>query len=150
MLAIQQRLEDQVAEPQRDQVLHRLLAEVMVDPVDLAFVEVLGDHVLDAPGILAGIAERLLQHHAQPRRIARPLDQRHQVDEARRRQRRVVNHRLRLARHRLVEAGLRRRVAERQRDRAEVRLQRRQRLARRILADLREEGILLGQRLAPA
>ena len=40
-LAVPDRLEDPVREPQREHVLDRLLAEVVVDPEDLALVEVL-------------------------------------------------------------------------------------------------------------
>ena len=40
-LAVPDRLEDAVREPKRQDVLHRLLAEVVVDAEDLALVEVL-------------------------------------------------------------------------------------------------------------
>ena len=40
-LAVPDRLEDAVAEAQDEHVLNRLLAEVVVDPVDLALLEVL-------------------------------------------------------------------------------------------------------------
>ena len=40
-LAVPDRLEDPVREPQREQVLDRLLAEIVVDPEDLVFLEVL-------------------------------------------------------------------------------------------------------------
>ena len=41
--AVPDRLEDDVGEPQRHDVLHRLLAQIMVDAVDL----LLGEHFLD-------------------------------------------------------------------------------------------------------
>jgi hypothetical protein len=47
-LAVPDRLEDAVREPQREHVLHGLLAEVVVDPEDLALVEVLSITALSA------------------------------------------------------------------------------------------------------
>ena len=41
------RLEEDVGEAQRQQVLHRLFAEVVIDAVDLIFLEDLGDGVVD-------------------------------------------------------------------------------------------------------
>ena len=43
VVAVPDRLENGVGEPQHEDVLHRLLAEVMVDAVDL----VLGEHPVD-------------------------------------------------------------------------------------------------------
>ena len=43
------RLEEDVGEAQRQQVLHRLFAEVVIDAVDLIFLEDLGDRVVDLP-----------------------------------------------------------------------------------------------------
>ena len=39
VLRVPERLEQDIGKAHRHQVLHRLLAEVMVDPVDLAFAE---------------------------------------------------------------------------------------------------------------
>ena len=65
-LAVPDRLEDAVREPQREHVLDRFLAEVVVDPEDLFLGEVLADQ----GGQLAGggevVAERLLDDQAHP------------------------------------------------------------------------------------
>ena len=42
ILAVPKRLEQHVAKPHSHQVLYRLFAQIVVDPVDLAFVEILG------------------------------------------------------------------------------------------------------------
>ena len=64
--AVPDRLEDRVAEPQREDVLDGLLAEVVVDPVDLALVEDLRDVAVQGPGAGQVVAERLLDDHAAP------------------------------------------------------------------------------------
>ena len=56
-------LEEAVGEAQGDQVLHRLLAQVMVDPVDAAFREEPGDCLVDLAGRLQVMTDGLLQHH---------------------------------------------------------------------------------------
>ena len=60
------RLEDAVGEAQRQDVLHRLLAQVMVDAIDLRFAE--SDHqvVVQRPCALDVVAERLLDDQAAP------------------------------------------------------------------------------------
>ena len=64
VVAVPDRLEDRVGEPQHQDVLHRLLAQVMVDPVDLA----LGEDVVDLPIELSGAgqvrAEGFFDHDA--------------------------------------------------------------------------------------
>ena len=47
VVGVPQRLEQRVGEAERHQVLDRLLPEIVVDPVDLAFVEDLADRVVD-------------------------------------------------------------------------------------------------------
>ena len=59
-----QRLEQRIAEPQRDQVLHRLLAEVVIDAIDLLFGEDRAHTAIDELGGGAVVAQRLLEHHA--------------------------------------------------------------------------------------
>ena len=54
VLLVPERLEDRVAEPHDHQVLHRLLAEVMVDAEDLALVEDLGERGVEPRGHLRG------------------------------------------------------------------------------------------------
>ena len=72
-LAVPDRLEDPVREAQREQVLHRLLAEVVVDAEDLALAEVLADQRVELLGRGQVVAEGLLddQRGFQPR-AARP------------------------------------------------------------------------------
>ena len=65
-LPVQQRLEDRVAEAEGQQVLHRLLAQVVVDAVDLVLVELLEDVGIQRPGRGQIAAERLLDDHAFP------------------------------------------------------------------------------------
>ncbi len=63
-LAAPQRLEQRVAEADRHQVLHRLLAQIVVDPVDLVFGEVLRHGRVDRIGRMQVMPERLLQNDA--------------------------------------------------------------------------------------
>ena len=64
MRGVPQRLEQRVGEAQRHQVLHRLLAEIMVDPVDPVLGEVPADRVVDRAGRGQAFADRLFDHHA--------------------------------------------------------------------------------------
>ena len=73
VLVVPDRLEDRVGEPQRQQVLHRLLAQVVVDAEDLVLGEVLVKPLVQ---LLRGgevVAERLLDHEARPARRATAL-----------------------------------------------------------------------------
>src|SRR5581483_5908811 len=54
---------NRIRKPQHHQVLHRLLAEVMVDPEDLAFVEMGGDAIVDGGGAGEVAPDRFLHHH---------------------------------------------------------------------------------------
>ena len=69
-LPVPDRLEDAVREPERQHVLHRLLAEVVVDAEDLALVEVLRDQLVQLACGGEVVAERLLDD--QPRPASRP------------------------------------------------------------------------------
>ena len=67
--AVPQRLEDGIAEAQRQQVLHRLLAQVVVDAEDL----LLAERSLPTPALMASalaqvVAERFFEHHPGQRR----------------------------------------------------------------------------------
>ena len=62
--------EDGVGEAQREQVLHRLLAEIVVDAEKLRLRHHGTDRVVDRPGRGEIAADRLLQHHARLRRQA--------------------------------------------------------------------------------
>ena len=66
--AVPQRLEDRVAEAQRQQVLHRLLAKVMIDAKELPFGKDRADRGVDGLRTRTVVAERLFQHHARQRR----------------------------------------------------------------------------------
>ena len=74
MRAVPQRLEQRVGEAQRQQVLHRLLAEIMVDPEDSVLGENLADRIVDLAAGCEIAAERLFEHHARPsaRLVPRP------------------------------------------------------------------------------
>ena len=64
---VPQRLEQRVAEAQREQVLHAFLAEVVVDAEHAVFVEHAGHAVVDLDGAGQVVADRLFQHHARAR-----------------------------------------------------------------------------------
>ena len=68
VVRVPQRLEQRVGEADRHQVLHRLLPEVVVDPVDLVLVEVLGELRVQRPRRGEVVAERLLHHDPALRR----------------------------------------------------------------------------------
>ncbi len=57
-------LEDRVGEAQRQEVLHGLLAEVVIDPEDLLLGEDLAHRIVDGAGRSQILADRLLQHDA--------------------------------------------------------------------------------------
>ena len=66
MVAIPDRLEHAVGEAQHQDVLHRLLAEIMIDPVDLVLVHDLQQLAIQrARGREVG-AERLFDHQPPP------------------------------------------------------------------------------------
>ncbi|CAB4707859.1 unannotated protein [freshwater metagenome] len=66
-----QRLEQHIGEAQRGQVLHRLLAEVVVDPEDRLGVEDRVERAVELARRLEIVPEGLLDHHATPRAVAR-------------------------------------------------------------------------------
>src|SRR5215467_9393427 len=66
MVAIPDRLEQSIGKTQRHDVLHRFLAEEMVDPIDLALRERLQDVGVQGPGRSEVMAERLLDHNPAP------------------------------------------------------------------------------------
>ena len=61
---VPQRLEQRVGEAQRDQVLHRLLAEIMVDAEDAVFAERLRQRVVDRAAAREIAPDRLLDDDA--------------------------------------------------------------------------------------
>ena len=68
MVGVPQRLEQGVGEAERHEVLDRLLPEIVVDPVDLAFVEDLADGVVDLARRGEIVADRFLDDHPGLRR----------------------------------------------------------------------------------
>ena len=66
VVGVPQRLEELVREAQRQDVLHRLLAQVVVDPEDRVRREHRLHDVVELPGRLEVVAERLLDDHAAP------------------------------------------------------------------------------------
>ena len=62
MVVVPQGLEDHIGETQRHQVLHRFLAEIMIDPVDLRFIEDLGKLCIDGAAGCAVMAKRFFHH----------------------------------------------------------------------------------------
>src|SRR5712672_79478 len=65
-LPVPDRLEDAVREPQREHVLDRLFAEVVVDPEDLALVEVLANQLIQRTRRFEVVTERLLDDQTRP------------------------------------------------------------------------------------
>ena len=63
---VPERLEDAVPEPEDQQVAHRLLAEVVIDAVDLRLAEDLADFAVQALGRLEVVSERLLDDDPPP------------------------------------------------------------------------------------
>ena len=64
--AIPHRLENSVGEAKRQNILDRLFAEVMVDAVNLIFLQHLADFVIQRDGRGQIVAERLFDDHAPP------------------------------------------------------------------------------------
>ena len=64
VLLIEQRLEEAVGEAEHQDVLNGLLAEVVIDAVDLAFVEHAGDRVVDGHRAREVASDRLFDDHA--------------------------------------------------------------------------------------
>ena len=82
VIAVPERLEDAVGEAQDQDVLHRLLAEEMIDPIDLVLAQDLPDLGIERPRRSEVVAEGLLDDHAAPGAVrlagqvgvAEPLD----------------------------------------------------------------------------
>ena len=63
VLPTPQGFKERVAKTHRKQILNRWFAQVMVDPENLGFVEVLAHGAVDGPVGFQVVAERLFQHH---------------------------------------------------------------------------------------
>src|ERR1700733_1557222 len=66
IVAVPDVFEDAVGEAEDEDVLHRLLAEVVIDAEDLVFVEDLVDLVVESSGGFEVVAERLLDDDTDP------------------------------------------------------------------------------------
>ncbi len=75
VLLVEERLEDRVAEAERQNVLDRFLPEVVIDAVDLALVENLGDRRVERAGALEIVAEGLFDDHPRPDRFVLVVDE---------------------------------------------------------------------------
>ena len=81
---IPQRLENAVGEPEHQDVLHRFFAEVVIDAIDLWFLEDLSKLMIESPGGFEIAAKRFFDDHSPPvagfflgqTRLAQPLDRR--------------------------------------------------------------------------
>ena len=69
VVAVPDRLEHAVGEAQHQDVLHRLLAEIVIDPVDLVFVDELEQFAVQRLGGSEIGAERLFDHQPPPRAV---------------------------------------------------------------------------------
>ena len=70
VVVVPHRLEQLIGEAQRHQVLHRLLAQVVVDPEHRRGRENAGDDLVQLPRAGQVVAERLLDHHPAPATLA--------------------------------------------------------------------------------
>jgi len=66
MLAPPDRLEYRIRKTERDDVLQRLLGDVVVDAEDLLFLEELAEELVEASGMPDVVAEGLLDEDARP------------------------------------------------------------------------------------
>ena len=64
--AVPDRLEDAVAEAERQDVLNGFLAEVVVDPIELRLIEHGEQVAVERPCGIEVVSERLLHHHPAP------------------------------------------------------------------------------------
>ncbi len=67
MPAVPDRLEDAVAEPQGENVLNRLLTEIVIDSIDLVFAQDGRDLSIQGAGACEIVAEGLFDDHPAPR-----------------------------------------------------------------------------------
>ena len=61
-LVVPQGLKEHIPKPDRHQILHRLLAEIMVDPIDLPFVKILRQRRVQRFRRFKIVTKRLLNH----------------------------------------------------------------------------------------
>ena len=67
MIAVPERLEDRVVEAEAQQVLHRLLAEIVIDPVELVFPDRSVQRGVEGARARQIVTEGLLDHDPPPR-----------------------------------------------------------------------------------
>ena len=69
-LAAPELLEDGIRKPEHHDVLHRLLAQIMIDAKDLPLARVSQQMIIQHAGTLQIVPERFLHHHPLPKGIA--------------------------------------------------------------------------------
>ena len=69
--AVPERLEQRIGKTKGQNVLHRFLAEIVIDPEDLRLVTAGGENGVQGPRRFQVIADRLLDHDPRPIAIAR-------------------------------------------------------------------------------
>ena len=69
MIAVPERLEDAVGEAQHQDVLHRFLAEKVIDAIDLVLGQHLEDLRVESLGRCKVVPERLFDDHPPPRSL---------------------------------------------------------------------------------
>ena len=110
MVAVPQRLEHRVGEARVDDVLHRLLAEVVIDAEDVLLGKELRQQAAQRARRLAVVAERLFDHQSRAFGAARLRQRLRHGGEQARRHREIVQRPLRLTKL-FAQFGERRRVA---------------------------------------
>jgi hypothetical protein len=66
VVSVPQRLEHQIRKAEHQDVLHRSLAEIVINPIDLVLTEMAQQTLLQHPGAHQVISERLFDDHAPP------------------------------------------------------------------------------------
>src|ERR1019366_950142 len=69
--AVPERLEQRIGKTKGQNVLHRFLAEIVINPKDLRFVKAGGENGVQGAGRFQVVADRLLDHDPRPFAIAR-------------------------------------------------------------------------------
>ena len=100
-MGVPDRFEDQIGEAQHQNVLYGVLAEVVVDPVDLILLEVAVQLQVERFGGVEVPPERLLQHHVAPRTPVLRFGQQPGVRKV------FQNRRIELRRHRQIDRPVR-------------------------------------------
>ena len=68
---VPERLEEWIGKTECQNVLHRFLAQIMVDPEDLGFIEIVRKHGIQGARGLEVVADRFLDHNPRPFPVTR-------------------------------------------------------------------------------